>query len=144
MVLDVLRQHCLIWYVLLCMMLALGHDDVIRWKHFPRYWPFVKGIHPPPVDSFHKGHWRGTLMFSLICAWTNGLANNRDDGQLRRRHAHYDITVCYVHQHKPISCKLSEFAVGICLNEDMMVSANVINGPCIGVMIPSLYSKNEG
>ena len=93
MVLDVLRQHCLIWNVLLCMMLALGHDDVIRWKHFPRYWPFVKGIHRPPVDSFHKGHWRGTLMFSLICAWTNGLANNRDDGQLRSRHAHYDITV---------------------------------------------------
>ena len=23
-----------------------GHDDVIKWKHFPRYWPFVRGIHP--------------------------------------------------------------------------------------------------
>ena len=22
-----------------------GHDDVIKWKHFPRYWPFVRGIH---------------------------------------------------------------------------------------------------
>ena len=21
------------------------HDDVIKWKHFPRYWPFVWGIH---------------------------------------------------------------------------------------------------
>ena len=21
-----------------------GHDDVIKWKHFPRYWPFVRGI----------------------------------------------------------------------------------------------------
>ena len=20
------------------------HDDVIKWKHFPRYWPFVRGI----------------------------------------------------------------------------------------------------
>ena len=20
-------------------------DDVIKWKHFPRYWPFVRGIH---------------------------------------------------------------------------------------------------
>ena len=27
----------------------LSHDDVIKWKHFPRYWPFVKGI--PPVTS---------------------------------------------------------------------------------------------
>ena len=44
------------------------HDDVIKWKHFPRYWPFVRGIHRSPVNSPHKGHWRGTLMFSLICA----------------------------------------------------------------------------
>ena len=21
------------------------HDDVIKWKHFPRYWSFVRGIH---------------------------------------------------------------------------------------------------
>ena len=21
------------------------HDDVIKWKHFPRNWPFVRGIH---------------------------------------------------------------------------------------------------
>ena len=21
------------------------HDDVIKWNHFPRYWPFVRGIH---------------------------------------------------------------------------------------------------
>ena len=30
------------------------HDDVIKWKHFPRYWPFVRGIHRSPVDSHHK------------------------------------------------------------------------------------------
>ena len=35
------------------------HDDVIKWKHFPRYWPFVRGIHRSPVDSPHKGQWRG-------------------------------------------------------------------------------------
>ena len=23
----------------------LTHDDVIKWKHFPRYWPLVRGIH---------------------------------------------------------------------------------------------------
>ena len=22
-----------------------AHDDVIKWKHFPRNWPFVRGIH---------------------------------------------------------------------------------------------------
>ena len=45
------------------------HDDVIKWKYFPRYWPFVRGIHRLPVNSPHKGQWRGALMFSLICAW---------------------------------------------------------------------------
>ena len=33
----------------------VGHDDVIKWKHFPRYWPFVRGIHRSPVNSPHKG-----------------------------------------------------------------------------------------
>ena len=43
--------------------------------------------------THHKGQWRGTLMFSLICAWTNGRVNNRDTGDLRRHRAHYDVTV---------------------------------------------------
>ena len=43
------------------------HDDVIKWKHFPHYWPFVRGIHWSPVNSPHKDQWRGALMFSLIC-----------------------------------------------------------------------------
>ena len=50
----------------------LRHDDVIKWKHFPRYWPFVRGIHRWPVNSPHKGQWRGGLIFSLIYAWING------------------------------------------------------------------------
>ena len=41
------------------------HDDVIKWKHFPRSWPFVRGISP------HKGKWRGALMFSWSASeWT--------------------------------------------------------------------------
>ena len=35
------------------------HDGVIKWKHFPRDWPFVRGIHRSPVNSPHKGQWRG-------------------------------------------------------------------------------------
>ena len=30
------------------------HNDVIEWKHFPPYWPFVRGIHRSPVNSHHK------------------------------------------------------------------------------------------
>ena len=67
------------------------HDDVIKWKHFPRYWPFVRGIHRSPVNSPHKGQWRGALMFSLICAWINEWVNNREAGDLRRHRAHNDV-----------------------------------------------------
>ena len=71
------------------------HDDVIKWKHFPRHWPFVWGIHRSPVKSPHKGQWRGALMFSLICAWINAWVNNREAGDLRRYRAHYDVTVIW-------------------------------------------------
>ena len=30
---------------------ASEYDDVIKWKHFPRYWPFARGIHRSPVNS---------------------------------------------------------------------------------------------
>ena len=67
--------------------------DVMTWKHFPGYWPFVRGIHRSPVNSPHKGQWRGALMSSLICARTNGWVNNREAGDLRSNRGHYDVTV---------------------------------------------------
>ena len=69
------------------------HDDVIKWKHFPRNWPFVREIHRSPVNFPHKGQWRGALMFSLIYAWINDWVNNREAGDLRRQHGHYDVIV---------------------------------------------------
>ena len=59
------------------------HDDVIKWKHFPR----------SPVNSPHKDQWRGALMFTLICARINGWVNNREAGDLRRYRAYYDVIV---------------------------------------------------
>ena len=41
-----------------------NHDDVTKWKHFPRYWPFVRGIHRSQVNSPHKSQWHGAMMFS--------------------------------------------------------------------------------
>ena len=38
----------------------IQHDDVIKWEHILRYWPFVRS----PAISPHNGKWRGTLMFS--------------------------------------------------------------------------------
>ena len=66
---------------------AMCHNDVVKWKHFPRYWSFVRGIHRSMVNSPHKGQWHGALMFYLICAWINSWVNNREAGDLRRNRA---------------------------------------------------------
>ena len=70
-----------------------NHDDVMKWKYFPRCWTFVWGIHRSPVNSPHKGQWRWALMFPLLCAGMNGWVNNREAGDLRRHRAHYDVKV---------------------------------------------------
>ena len=44
------------------------------------------------VNSPHKGQRRGAWIFSFICTWTNRWGSNRDAGDLRCCHAHYDIT----------------------------------------------------
>ena len=53
------------------------------------------GNSPVPVNSPHKGQWRGALMFSLICAWINGWVNNRETGDLRRHRTHCDVILMY-------------------------------------------------
>ena len=84
---DLLREFCLLYKM------VKYHDEVFKWKHFLRYWPFVRGIHQSPGNSPHKGQWRGALMFSLICAWINSWVNNGEAGDLGRNRAHYDVTV---------------------------------------------------
>ena len=63
---------------------ALGTPqyDIIKWKHFPRYWSFVRGTTAHrwiPLTMASDAE----LFFPLICAWTNSWANNRDAGDLR-------------------------------------------------------------
>ena len=48
-----------------------------------------------PVNSPHKGQWRGAFMFSLICALTNSWANNGDAGDFRRHCVHHNVIVMY-------------------------------------------------
>ena len=72
------------------------HDDIIKWKHFLSYWPFVRGIHQSPVNSPHKDQWHGPLMFSLICIWINDWINNHEAGDLIGYHTHYDVIVMVI------------------------------------------------
>ena len=46
----IMRQWITISAIINMYVLKCCHDDVIKWKHFPRYWPFVRGIHRPPVN----------------------------------------------------------------------------------------------
>ena len=83
-------------------MIWIVHHDIIKWKHYPRYWPFARGIHRSPLKSLHKGQWRGALVFPSICAWINGWANNRETGDLKRHRAHNEVTVMQHNGHNPL------------------------------------------
>ena len=67
------------------------------WRHqmetFSALRAFVRGIHRWPVNSPHKGQWRGALMFYLICAWINDRVNNRQADDLWQHCIHYDVIV---------------------------------------------------
>ena len=76
---------------------AYGRDS--WWRHqmetFSALLVLCAGNSPVPVNSPHKGQWRGALMFSLICAWINDWANNREAGDLRRHRGHYNVIVMF-------------------------------------------------
>ena len=89
--LNHLRSNCLviIWDELMCKHLLIVDDDIMKWKHFLRYRPFVRGIHRSLVDSLHWGQWCRALMFSLVCVWTNCWTNSQKAGELRCLGAHF-------------------------------------------------------
>ena len=81
-------------------------NRVYNWIHFPRltlsWWrhqmetfsallALCAGNSPAPVNSPHKGQWRGALMFSLICA----RINDCEAGDLRRHRGHHDVNVMH-------------------------------------------------
>ena len=71
----------------------MSHDEVIKWKHFSRFWPFVRANNRSALNSPRKGQWRGALMFSLICAWINAWVNNCEAGDLTCHCTHYGIII---------------------------------------------------
>ena len=120
------------------------HDNVIKWKHFLRYWPFVRGIHRLPVNSPHKGQWCGPLMFSLICTWINGWVNNREAGNLRCHCAHYDVIVMIftnsTHSKYNVITKLAfcNLILGLLKSDLLMFKKKV----CLCVCLPIIANQN--
>ena len=86
---------CVMSFELVCVMdwfLAIAW-----WRHqmetFSGLLALCVGNSPVPVNSPHKGQWRGALMFSLIFARISSWVNNREAGDLRRHRGHYEVNV---------------------------------------------------
>ena len=62
------------------------------------------GNSPVPVNSPHKGQWRGALMFYFTCVWISDWVNNREAGDLRCHRGHYDVTVMEQRSEKMTRC----------------------------------------
>ena len=84
--------------------LAFCHDDIIKWKYFPYYWPFGQGIHwslvnppPPPPHTHTHTHTQRPVTQSFDVFFGLRL-NKRLSKQswgwwFETPHAHYDVIV---------------------------------------------------
>ena len=72
-----------------CYVNVWNHDDVIKSKRFPRYWPIVRGIH-----RWFSAQWPVTRGFDVFFDLRLN-SNNREAGDLRRHRAHYDVSVMW-------------------------------------------------
>ena len=90
-----LARNC--WARILLYITILTILSATWWRHkietFSALLAICAGNSGSPVNSPHKGQWRGALMFSVICAWINGWINNCEAGDLRRLCTHYDVIV---------------------------------------------------
>ena len=55
----------------------------------------------------HKGQWRGTLIFSLICVGMNGWVKTHGAADLGRHRAYYDVIVMWIDQ---LTCMAQAFS----------------------------------
>ena len=74
------------------------HDDIIKWKHVPRYKAFVRGIHRsiPLTKASDAELW----CFLWSATWIKGWVTHREADALRRHRAHYDVIVMVILQMK--------------------------------------------
>ena len=115
---NICNEHWIGSY--LWQVVAVWHNDVIKWKHFPRYWPFIRGIHRSPVNFAHKGQWRGALMGFFYLR-----LNKRLSKQSRGYRAHYDVTVMISYPCHRSNFLLWDMCVLVC---QMQLSKAWMNG----------------
>ena len=88
------------------MMIASKHDDIIKWNHFPCYWPLCREFtgHQwiPCTKASDAELW--CFLWSAPELWINSWVNNREAGDLRHHHAHHDIIVIKIRQNRNYMC----------------------------------------
>ena len=75
-------------------------SSIIKWKHFPHCWSFVRENHkspmiypPPPPSPRHKDQSRGALKFFYLHLNKRLSKQSKPRRRYLRRHrAHYDVT----------------------------------------------------
>ena len=72
----------------------LLHDDVIKWKHFPRYRPFMRGIRRSPANPITKASDAERWCFFDL-RLNKRLSRHRHTSDLTRHCAHYYATVMF-------------------------------------------------
>ena len=83
------------WWRLPLLTLLTMTIDVFKWRHFPRYWPFVRGIHQSPVNSPTKDS--DAELWCFLWSAPEQTVNNWDAGDLRCHRGNYDVTVMTRH-----------------------------------------------
>ena len=66
----------------------LKHEDIVTWKHFLHYWPFMRRLHLSFMASVHEESIKQALMFYLVLTRTSCWINSWVAGDLRWHDAH--------------------------------------------------------
>ena len=101
-----------------------SHDDVIKWKHFPR----CEGNTPVTGRFPSQSQWHGALIFNLICAWTHYCRNNRNTDDLRSSWRHCIIVSCVsaiTILAKKITTILQTPIIFICGNDGVLIKVSL-------------------
>ena len=97
---DLCKWNIISCFIMRSLSLLQEHDDVIKWKHFPRYCPFVREFTGHRWIPLTKASDAELWCFLWSPPWINGWVNNREAGGLRRHHAHYDVTIMKISNDK--------------------------------------------
>ena len=90
------------------------HDDVIKWKHFPRHWPFVRWIHRSPVKSRHMPTDAECWCLPFICAMNKRLSKQSWGWWFETNRTHYDIIVMLTRDRMGFSVIMTSEDIGTC------------------------------